>query len=378
MRTLGLWFLVACGGSPAASPDAPPTIDAAGDAAVGACVDPPSTPVVGTLEKHEIANAVARDAVCNDGSPGIYYVRRGTGCGATRWVIGLEGGGSCNTADECAARAHGLTSSVGKPATLTLHGILDADGAANPDFFTANVVYVDYCTSDNWAGHRAASADTNGFAFRGADLLRAALQDLRDPAISGPDHLGTATEVLLVGSSAGGLGVVANADRLSAALPAVRVRAVNDAGWVADLLSDPPAGQSAQPSYVEFDARFAYWAALPDDSCAALEPDHPGRCSIGPTVFPRLTTPLFVHEDQRDPVQLAMLGGSMDPAYKAQFAAAIASSLAPVTGVFSPRAGDHGLVFSTSFGVRAVGGVTLRDALGAWYFERGGATHVIE
>ncbi|MCE9576783.1 MAG: pectinacetylesterase family protein [Deltaproteobacteria bacterium] len=371
--------LVGCGANGGATVDATgaSAADAPGDGAQ-ACVDPPGTVVPPTFEKHTIASAVARNAVCNDGSPGIYYLRRGTGCGATRWVIGLEGGGSCSSDAECAARTQGLTSSIDKPATLTLHGIFDGDATANPDFFTSNEVYVDYCTSDNWAGHRAASAATNNFAFRGADLVRAVFEDLRDPAITGDANIGTATDVLLVGSSAGGLGVLANADRLATALPDAQVRALDDAGWVPDILGYAPPGEPGLPVYTEFDARFAYWGALPDDSCAALETADPGRCMIGPLLLPRLTVPLFVHQDQRDPVQLKMLGGNTDTAYKTMFAGAIKTSLGPVSGVFSPSAGDHGLVFSTDFPVRTLGGVTYREAVGNWYFARSGASHIIE
>lgn len=394
-----VWFigfsLMACGGSDAVtladagSPDSSASGDGgalsdAGSVADGGgtlgCIDPPGTVVAApVMEKRTVENATARNAICNDGTPAVYYIRRGTSCGAKRWVLGLEGGGSCNTLAECAARGPGLRGTSGAAPSKNGTGILSPDAAANPDFFTANAVYVEYCSSDNWAGHRPASADTGNFAFYGKDIVAAVLEDLAKT-----DGMADAQEVLLVGSSAGGLGVLANADALQARLPKARVRAVDDAGWVADILSFAPTGSSGQPSYTEFDARFAYWSAQVDASCAAAETTHLGKCSIGTTIFPQLTVPLFVHQDQRDPIQLKMLGleaasnQAERNAYLNTFRAAITSSLGPVTGVFSPRAGDHGLVFSNDFNVRALEGTTYREALGNWYFERQGPKKLVE
>ncbi|NOU27071.1 MAG: hypothetical protein HOO96_04110 [Polyangiaceae bacterium] len=383
--------LLACGGTDAVTvadasvPDGSSPSDAGTTSDGGAltdaggtlgCVDPPGTVVAApVMEKRTVENATARNAICNDGTPAVYYIRRGSGCGAKRWVLGLEGGGSCNTLAECAARGPGLRGTSGAAASKNGTGILSADAAANPDFFTANAVYVEYCSSDNWAGHRAASADTGNFAFYGKDIVAAVVEDLA---------MTDAKEVLLVGSSAGGLGVLANADALQARMPQARVRAVDDARWVADILAFAPAGGSGLPSYTEFDARFAYWSAQVDASCAAAETTHLGKCSIGNTIFPQLTVPLFVHQDQRDPIQLKMLGleaatnQAERNAYLSTFRTAITSSLGPVTGVFSPRAGDHGLVFSPDFNVRALQGTTYREALGNWYFERQGPKKLVE
>lgn len=358
------------GQGPLAPDGAPSTEPAVG------CTDPASTSVSPTFERRTVANAEARHALCNDGTPAVYYVRRGTGCGAGRWVIGLEGGGSCNTPAECAAREVGQKSSSASTPTKSLGGIFSSDPAQNPDFFTANGVYVDYCSSDNWVGRRDASADTNGFGFHGKDIFAAVLEDLSD--------LSQASEILLAGSSAGGLGVVGNADVVKERFPKARVRAIDDAGWVADILAYAPPGQTGLPVTAELDARIAYWTGVPDASCAAVESAHLGRCSVGSVVFPYLAVPMFVHQDLRDPVQLSMLGVNAAPnaaektKYRDAFAASLRTSLAPVTGVFSPNAGDHGLVFSPNFATRTAGGTTMREALGNWYFERNGTKKAIE
>jgi hypothetical protein len=356
-----------------------------GEPAVG-CVDSATDgalQIPAVYERRTVANAAARNAICNDGSPAVYYVRRGAGCGAKRWIVALEGGGSCNTVDECRARAVALKSSKNAPDTMTFGGILSEDPKINPDFFSANAAFINYCSSDNWVGERPASAASDGLAFRGHDIFQAVLEDLEQSALTGATPLKDSAELLLVGSSAGGLGVLGNADALAARYPALRVRALADAGWVANINSFGSATQPPAPSSSEFDARFVYWNATPDASCAAAEKPL-GRCGVAPILFPYLKTPLFVHQDQSDPVQLKMLGApkantSPEAAtYATNFATAIRTSLAVTSGAFSPNAGDHGIVFKPEFATRTLKGATLRETLGAWYFDRSGAKKAIE
>src|SRR5262245_54681269 len=53
-----------------------------------------------------VANAEKRGAVCNDGSPAGYYIRRGVGAGSTTWDIHLQGGGLCYDLDSCGQRSN--------------------------------------------------------------------------------------------------------------------------------------------------------------------------------------------------------------------------------------------------------------------------------
>src|SRR6185437_7818367 len=45
-------------------------------------------------------------ALCNDGTPGAYAIRRGFGAAANRWVIWLHGSGACVDQTTCAPRYH--------------------------------------------------------------------------------------------------------------------------------------------------------------------------------------------------------------------------------------------------------------------------------
>jgi len=96
------------------------------------------------------------------------------------------------------------------------------------------------------------------------------IEELRRTSIGGSPTLAEATEVLVAGSSTGGIGVHNNLDRIAARLPGVKVKGLVDAGWI------PPgtipfalgtfANRPDQP------AGMAYWGARPDDmldACAA-------------------------------------------------------------------------------------------------------------
>ncbi|KAI3946909.1 hypothetical protein MKW98_003472, partial [Papaver atlanticum] len=51
-----------------------------------------------------IPGAVAKGAVCLDGTPPGYHIHHGYGSGANSWLIQLEGGGWCNTVRNCVYR----------------------------------------------------------------------------------------------------------------------------------------------------------------------------------------------------------------------------------------------------------------------------------
>src|SRR5262245_12278928 len=79
------------------------------------------------LHKITVPNASSRQAVCNDGSPAIYYFREGKGSGANNWVIFLSGGGLCYSVESCNERKLNtpqLMTSNGYPSTFVGNGVL--------------------------------------------------------------------------------------------------------------------------------------------------------------------------------------------------------------------------------------------------------------
>ncbi len=77
----------------------------------------------------------------------------GTGVGATKWIVHLEGGGWCYNEDDCVSRSKtSLGSSKFWPENATFAGFLSDNKDVNPNFYTWNVAYVKYCDGASFAG----------------------------------------------------------------------------------------------------------------------------------------------------------------------------------------------------------------------------------
>ncbi len=217
------------------------------------------------MYRHIISSATA---LCNDGSPAVAYVQTATNAAnANDWVISMEGGGSCSSAQECLDRWQGTNSpgngiqkmstnipralwnawrglpaaansppsgwsaqtiagvpSYAAPHRISPGGIM-SNVAANP-FAGWNKVHLNYCGSDNHLGQNplvANSATSRSGAvvnfdlqFRGADIFDGLIADLRagvNACTPGPGAacqalptLNNASMILLTGSSAGSQG----------------------------------------------------------------------------------------------------------------------------------------------------------------------------
>jgi hypothetical protein len=338
----------------------------AGNTGPGAGVD---------LARHTLNYA---DSRCNDGSPAVAYVQRGSGGNANNWVIFLEGGGSCDNPQECMDRwqsygtSYGMqkmstriavtdweAGAVGRPAPagwvrvgndymvpkgIAGNGIL-SNALPNP-FAGWTKVYANYCSSDQWAGTRAALATgavnrSTGaavpytIAFRGANIFDRLVQDLRAGAINACacvenpatgqcitaqvcqalPSLTAANFVLLAGSSAGGVGVLHNLDRFRAQQsglnPMTQVRGVFDGS------STPPRQSLPWPTtvvpgigYTSYQAMIddkwlntlqAMWSARVDDTCPSQNVGVESRCADHSHVLRHhITSPFFVRQDQLD------------------------------------------------------------------------------
>jgi hypothetical protein len=83
-------------------------------------------------------------ARCLDGSPYMYYIS--VGSSAAKFLISHQGGGWCQTTDECVQRANtSLGSSTTWAATSTQGDIMDRNPAVNPLMADWTFVYLPYC-----------------------------------------------------------------------------------------------------------------------------------------------------------------------------------------------------------------------------------------
>jgi hypothetical protein len=209
-------------------------------------------------------------AVCNDGTPAVfYYAPSSKPEDHDKWIIFLQGGGSCVDGQSCAQRWCSVDTNYGldKMSTSLSKPQIRGNGFMNPApqnrFGSWNRVLIYYCSSDAWSGTttRTVSASLNSVSrdydihFHGAHIVDAVIDTLRN-ASTGRRHvarhdvwtaatpvaalastagraatdvaavqtpwpdLDHATAVLFAGSSAGGAGVRANVDRVGAKLRA--------------------------------------------------------------------------------------------------------------------------------------------------------------
>lgn len=330
-------------------------------------------------------------ALCNDGSPGAYFLRPGFGPGARRLIFYLEGGGHCGTAAECAARYRSrrdLMSSEplvdGAVLPRTSGGFKSIDPAENPDFYDATVVQLHYCSSDLWTGDVAAVAGAPldqmaRWHFRGRAIVEAVLAELATQGLGDP------TEFLLIGSSAGGVGVINHADDLRARLPSsTRMLVASDAGFIIDYpeydrVTQRESEVLPSPEQLHLIAAAQAWGGRGDQSCEALatsDLEH-AACRLPSLLLAgnHVEVPAFVRQSQLDPVQTKRLIDPEDSslpaqAFRERFGARMRehlSALGPRYSVHSSYDTLHGIMGTTEgWTLHSVGGVVLRDAVGSW------------
>ncbi|XP_026748996.2 palmitoleoyl-protein carboxylesterase NOTUM [Galleria mellonella] len=299
---------------------------------------------------------------CNDGTPAGYYIRRGTN--TQHWVVYLEGGGYCWDASSCGARWRrrpALMSSSKWSRFRRAPALLSDDPEANPLWHDSNHVLLPYCTSDMWAGTRITRRFNTSFAFTGRLIVRSVLMELL--------HNGLTGRLLLVGSSAGGAGVMLHADAARRMLRShgVRVAAVADSGW---FLDRPARARRSSANAV---AKFGHslWHGTPPPACVRRYPTEPWLCYFGYRLYPHIRTPLFVFQYLFDSAQLAA-EGVRSPRTREQWdavhqtGAALRSSLKHVRATFAPACLAHGALARPEWLAINVSGVTLPRAIGCW------------
>ncbi len=187
-------------------------------------------------------------AVCGDGSPYKFFVNRAPNTSNT--LIYMEGGGVCSDYDTCTGKAEwGARNPNGIPDDYM--SLLNPGASLVSPFVTRinpfdavktqgwNLVYIPYCTGDEYAGDKVAvytdptGADPNPLIYHhnGLRNQRAVVSWLKD-------NLQRPAQLVATGCSAGGAGSYANYSHMRRDIAPNRGFLLNDAG----PLFDAPAG----------------------------------------------------------------------------------------------------------------------------------------
>uniref|UniRef100_A0A0E0NJR6 Pectin acetylesterase n=1 Tax=Oryza rufipogon TaxID=4529 RepID=A0A0E0NJR6_ORYRU len=126
-----------------------------------------------------VASAVAKGAVCLDGSPPAYHLARGFGSGVNSWLVHFEGGGWCSNVTTCLQRKRTrLGSSKQMAKQIAFSGILSNTPDYNPDFYNWNKVKVRYCDGSSFTGDVEKVDPATKLHYRGARVWQAVMDDL--------------------------------------------------------------------------------------------------------------------------------------------------------------------------------------------------------
>ncbi|XP_036336864.1 palmitoleoyl-protein carboxylesterase NOTUM [Rhagoletis pomonella] len=307
---------------------------------------------------------------CNDGSRAGFYLRKNLN--SKKWIVFLEGGWHCYDKRSCRARwlrLRHLMTSAQWPETRDVGGILSPLPNENPYWHNANHVLVPYCSSDSWSGTRATIDETAEWRFMGATIIRQVIAELI------PLGLGRVqgAELLLVGSSAGGLGVMLNLDRITNYLQVERklmvtVRGVSDSGWFLDREPYTPATVGSSDA-----VRLGWklWQGSLPEACIKQYPAEPWRCYFGYRLYPTLNAPLFVFQWLFDEAQMRAdnVGAPVTPQqwnYIHEMGGALRSSLDNVTAVFAPSCIGHAVLSKRDWINIKIDDISLPSALRCW------------
>ena len=358
------------------------------------------------------------EAVCNDGTRAVMYVRAATSEAlANVWSIHLQGGGGCGSYLSCALRWCGLDyydsskmSSRDLPLNIAGFGVYD-DADAN-QLAGANQVFFYYCSSDAWRGQGSGAYDPGDLEIpedlpagvevpdelpsytmfrRGHTILASGLDELQEGLIAQDGEalppLDDAEIVLLNGTSGGSNGGRANADYVRARLSAhgTDVLAVFDAAHVPLAAHLPGPYGSALDAYKEQ----AWQQSLDTEDLPFMDEtcwDAWGgtadeqRCYDDDYVMMNhITTPFFVRQDLRDiggaseviglpedeheAAVVAMFGALAD----IQSTAVEGAEIAVAPGAYGPNCSQHVALESTQWWALAA----VDDGFGTeWSFQQ--------
>nr|DAD24961.1 TPA_asm: hypothetical protein HUJ06_026424 [Nelumbo nucifera] len=254
-----------------------------------------------------VETAVAKGAVCLDGSPPAYHLDKGFGSGINNWLVHIEGGGWCNNVTTCLARKNTrLGSSKQMLTEIAFSGILSNKQQFNPDFYNWNRVKVRYCDGASFTGDVEAVDPTTNLHYRGARVWLAVIEDLLEKGMKNAEY------ALLSGCSAGGLTSILHCDSFRALLPmGVKVKCLADAGYFINA-KDVSGTEHIQAFYDDVVTTHGSSKNLPASCTSTMKPS---MCFFPQYMEQGIRTPLFLLNAAYDSWQIKniLAPGVADP-----------------------------------------------------------------
>ena len=158
------------------------------------------------------------DCMCSDGSGFEYYVKKAD---PAKVLLYFEGGGACFDRGTCGPESDSFSRVLGDPPSARGDGIFDDTDARNP-FAGWSIVYVPYCTGDVHMGNTTTDYG-DGVVIQHKGYVNATTAT-KAAAAAFPD----ATQVAVVGESAGGVAVPLYAGVIADLLPEASITAIAD------------------------------------------------------------------------------------------------------------------------------------------------------
>ncbi|CAK9177180.1 unnamed protein product, partial [Ilex paraguariensis] len=233
-----------------------------------------------------VTNAVAKGAVCLDGSPPAYHFDKGFGAGTNNWLVHIEGGGWCNNVTTCLARKNTRLGSSKKMVTqLSFSGLLSNKPQFNPDFYNWNRIKVRYCDGASFTGDVEAVDRATNLHYRGARIFLAVIEDLLAKGMKNAEN------AILSGCSAGGLTSILHCDSFRALVPmGTKVKCFSDAGYFINA-KDVSGALHIEGVYNEVVMTHGSAKNLPASCTSKMRPS---LCFFPQNVAQGIQTPLFM------------------------------------------------------------------------------------
>jgi len=272
--------------------------------------------------------AETNGAVCLDGTPGLYYLQEGSGDGVDKWYIHHEGGGWCESMDDCLDRSKGrLGSTKADSETADLGGgYFSTDVSENPMMSNWNHVKMRYCDGGSFSGNNDTIAvyQNASIHWRGKRVREAIAHDLFENR-----GMKRATDLVVSGCSAGGLATFLHTDQWCDALKSYNSSAkcvgLPDSGFFLDyqdaqVTCKPESAEGGLTVGQTINGNYhcgLKWTFTIQNATAGINADciakHAGeewKCMFAEHASEHIHTPLFAMQSQYDSWQTGHVQGN--------------------------------------------------------------------